>query len=156
MNVFVIHSGKDREEVEKKLSSIKQSCHSFNPLLLGNGGMLWKIDAKRKIKKAQMVVFFVGEASHTSKNIDWEICTAIKFQKPIYTVKLNEEFELNKALKVSDPFSGKKTFYSKSSDLDSIIELIKKHDSGEYKVFNQDPSLIDKTILLEQYKVFLH
>lgn len=155
MNVFVIHSGKDRAEVEKKLSAIKQNCHAFNPLLLGNGGVFWKIDAKRKIKKAQMVVFFVGESSHMSQNIDWEICTAIKFQKPIYTIKLNEEFELNAVLEISDSFSGKKAFYSRSSDLNSITELIKKHDSGEYKVFNQDLNLIDKTILLEQYKMFL-
>ena len=155
MNVFVIHSGKDRTEVEKNLSIIKQSCHSFNPLLLGNGGVFWKIDAKRKIKKAQMVVFFVGESSHTSKNIDWEICAAIKFQKPIYAVKLHEEFKLNTVLEISDSFSGKKTFYSKSSNLNSITELIKKHDSGEYKVFNQELDLIDKSILLEQYKVFL-
>lgn len=155
MNVFVIHSGKDRAEVEKNLSLIKQNCHSFNPLLLGNGGVFWKIDAKRKIRKAQMVVFFVGESSHTSKNIDWEICAAIKFQKPIYTIKLNEEFKLNAVLETLDSFSGQKVFYSKSSNLNGITELIKKHDSGEYKVFNQELNLIDKSILLEQYKVFL-
>ena len=155
MNVFVIHSGKDRAEVEKNLSCIKQNCHSFNPLLLGNGGILWKLDAKRKIKKAQMVVFFVGESSHTSENIDWEISTAIKFKKPIYTVKLNEDFKLNTVLEISDPFSGKKSCYSKSSNLNNITELIKKHDSGEYKVFNQELNSIDKNILLEQYKAFL-
>ena len=155
MNVFVIHSGKDRAEVEKNLSLIKQNCHSFNPLLLGNGGVFWKIDAKRKIRKAQMVVFFVGESSHTSKNIDWEICTAINLQKPIYTIKLNEEFKLNAVLETLDSFSGQKVFYSKSSNLNGITELIKKHDSGEYKVFNQELNLIDKSILLEQYKVFL-
>ena len=48
MNVFVIHSGKDRVEVENNLSTIKQSCHSFNPLLLKNGGTFWKVDAKKK------------------------------------------------------------------------------------------------------------
>lgn len=155
MNVFVIHSGKDRAEVKKNLSLIKQNCHSFNPLLLGNGGVFWKIDSKRKIRKAQMVVFFVGESSHTSKNIDWEICAAIKLQKPIYTIKLNEEFKLNAVLETLDSFSGQKTFYSKSSNINGITELIKKHDSGEYKVFNQELNLIDKSILFEQYKIFL-
>ena len=111
--------------------------------------------AKKKIKKAQMVVFFVGEASHTSENIDWEIRTAIKLKKPIYTVKLNEAFDLNAPLAVSDPFSKEKKLYSKSSDLNDITELIKKHESGDYKVFNQGLESIDKNILLEQYKLFL-
>lgn len=47
-----------------------------------------------------MVIFFIGENSHTSENIDWEIRTAIKLQKPIYTVKLNEAFKLNSALQM--------------------------------------------------------
>ena len=155
MNVFVIHSGKDRAEVEKYLLTIKKYCHSFNPLVLKNGGVFWKVDAKNKIKKAQMVVFFVGETSHASENIDWEIKTAIKLQKPIYTVKLNEAFELNSALNVSDPFSREKVLYSKSSDLNAITELITKHETGDYKVFNQEFESIDKNILLEQYKAFL-
>ena len=155
MNVFVIHSGKDREEVEKNLSSIKQACHSFNPLVLKNGGIFWKVDAKKKIKKSQMVLFFVGESSHKSENIDWEIHTAIKLKKPIYTVKMNEAFTLNVSLEVIDPFSGQKRLYSKQSDFNSITSLIKKHESGEDKVFNQDIDSIDKSILLEQYKMFL-
>jgi len=102
-----------------------------------------------------MVVFFVGETSHTSENIDWEIRTAIKLQKTIYTVKLNEAFELNSALEVFDPFSGEKIPYDKSSDFNALTELISKHESGDYKVFNQGLESIDKNILLEQYKVFL-
>ena len=155
MNVFVIHSGKDRDDVEKMLSTIQQSSHEFNPLLLKNGGVFWKIDAKRKIKKSQLVIFFVGENSHKSVNIDWEINTAIKFGKPIYTVKLRDDYKLNTSLEVIDPFSGNKELYSKSSDLESIIDLIKKHKSGEYHVFNQSIDSIDKNILLEQYKIFL-
>lgn len=120
-----------------------------------NGGIFWKFDAKKKIKKAQMVIFFVGESSHTSENIDWEIRTAIKLIKPIYTIKLNESFELNESLQVLDSFSEQKTLYSKASDFNTVTELIKKHESGEYKVFNQEIDSIDKNLLLEQYKVFL-
>jgi hypothetical protein len=123
--------------------------------MLKNGGIFWKIDAKKKIKKSQMVIFFVGENSHLSENIDWEIHTAIKFKKPIYTIKLKEEFQLNTSLEVTDSFSGQKTLYSKSSDFESITKLIKNHESGEYKVFNQDLDSIDKGLLFEQYKMFL-
>lgn len=155
MDVFVIHSGQDREIVDKKLAIIKRTSHSFNPLALKNGGVFWKIDAKKKIKKAQLILFFVGEASHKSENIDWEIRTAMKQKKPIYTIKLEEQYRINDALMLKDPFSGEKASYSKEIDLDAVIELIKKHVSGEYKVFNQDVEKIDKTVLLEQYKIFL-
>lgn len=155
MNVFVIHSGKDRPEIEKKLSSIKQKCHSFNPLALKNGNAFWKIDARKKIKKAQMVIFFVGESSHTSKNIDWELCTAIKFQKPIYIIRLNDDFKINTVLEIEDSFSEQTTLYGKLLDFDDISDLIKKYESGDYKVFNQEINSENEKILLEQYKVFL-
>ncbi|MBQ7010613.1 MAG: TIR domain-containing protein [Clostridia bacterium] len=115
----------------------------------------WKISARRKIKKAQMVIFFVGEKSHDSKYIEWEINKAIKFEKPIYTIKLNEDYELHKALETVDEYSGEKGLYSKTVDFEEMLEIIKKHENGDYKVFNQDIESIDKAILLEQYKVFL-
>ena len=34
MNVFVIHSGEDREEITKKLEEITKAIHGFNPLVL--------------------------------------------------------------------------------------------------------------------------
>ena len=155
MDVFIIHSGKDRATVDNKLSILKQQSHSFNPLALGNGGVFWKLDAKKKIKKAQMILFFVGESSHTSENIDWEIKTAIKFQKPIYTIKLDDSFILNRSLITPNAFSGEEEYYSKNTDFDGIIDEIKKHNAGDYKVFNQELDSMDKSILLEQYKIFL-
>ncbi len=56
MNVFVIHSYSDKEEVKALVSSIKKECYKFNPLMLGDGGVLWKIDAESKIKKSQLVL----------------------------------------------------------------------------------------------------
>ena len=99
MDVFVIHSGSDKSIVSAKIKELKQSSHDFNPLILNNGGLFWKLDAAKKIKKSQMVVFFVGENSHKSPYIGWEINTAIKYDKPIYTIKLDESFKSHDALR---------------------------------------------------------
>ncbi len=83
MNVFVIHSGADYEATNRVISSLKQKVYSLNTLILKNGTCFWKIDASKKIKKSQMVLFVVGENSHKSPYIGWEIKEAIRNKKPI-------------------------------------------------------------------------
>ncbi len=155
MNVFVIHSGADVDEVAEKIGELKKISHGFNPLILKNGNAFWKIDAAKKIKKAQMVVFFVGKSSHTSPYIAWEIQTAIKYGKPIYTVKLKEENEPHPALKLHDAFSGEEKTYDKCVTFEDISALIGNYEKGDYKIFNQDIGDIDSSMLFEQYKIFL-
>lgn len=155
MDVFIIHSGCDKPKVDDIISNIKKTAFSFNALALKNGGKFWKSGAKKKIKKAQMVVFFVGETSHLSKNIDWEIQTAIKFKKPIYTVKLDESYLVNTSLQTVNAFSEASEHYNTDTTLDGIEKIIKDYDSGNYKVFNQSIESLDKEVLLEQYKLFL-
>lgn len=155
MDIFIIHSGCDKAKVDEIILNIKKTAFSFNALVLGNGGKLWKNGAKKKIKKAQMIVFFVGEESHLSPNIDWEIQTAIKFKKPIYTVKLNKSYIINKSLQTVNDFSEEREYYSTDITLEGIEKVIKDYDSGNYKVFNQSVDSLDKDILLEQYKLFL-
>ena len=155
MDIFIIHSGCDKAKVDEIILNIKKTAFSFNALVLGNGGKLWKNGAKKKIKKAQMIVFFVGEESHLSPNIDWEIQTAIKFKKPIYTVKLHESYIINKSLQTVNDFSEEREYYSTDITLEGIEKVIKDYDSGNYKVFNQSVDSLDKDILLEQYKLFL-
>lgn len=182
MDVFVIHSGIDADVVAEKLAYLKKESHGFNPLLLASGSSsknknkkcatknkpqkekskkksfeipLWKIDARKKIKKAQMIIFFVGKESHQSENIDWEIKTAIKYGKPIYTIMLEKSYKLNDSLTVKDDFSGQEKQYNKKIDFSHLKSLIKKYENGDYHVFNQNINDIDKNLLLEQYKVFL-
>lgn len=155
MNVFVIHSGSDVEVVTKKISELKKISHGFNPLILKNGNIFWKIDAAKKIKKSQMVVFFIGEKSHQSPYICWEIQEAIKYGKPIYTIKLDESYKTHSALTVRDSFSGSEKSYDKSVTFEELSDLVKSYESGDYKVFNFDADHIDSKILLEQYKIFL-
>ena len=91
MNIFIIHSGADHDIVAAKLMEMKRHVYSLNPLMLENGGAFWKVDAAQKIKKAQMVLFFVGENSHKSPYIAWELKKAQKEDKPVYTILLDEK-----------------------------------------------------------------
>jgi DNA-dependent RNA polymerase auxiliary subunit epsilon len=184
MDVFVIHSGDDRTVVSEKLTELRREAHCFNPLLLKSGNAakkdkktekiikekqngtehkkkhrleipFWKIDARKKIKKANFIIFFVGKNSHSSKYIDWEIRTAIKLSKPIYAVKLNNQNELNASIHTVDSFSGEKKPYCEFISFDDLQRRIKEYEKGSYKVFNQSVENIDKPLLLEQYKLFL-
>lgn len=155
MNVFVIHSGADYDATNGIISTLKKKVYSLNTLILKNGSCFWKIDASRKIKKAQMVLFVVGENSHKSPYIAWEIKEAIKFKKPIYILKLNEENQLHDALLVEDGFSKEKQNYGKVVTVEELSNVIKSYDAGDYGLFNGAPGDLNQDALLEQYKLFL-
>ena len=155
MNVFVIHSGADYDATNGIISTLKKKVYSLNTLILKNGSCFWKIDASQKIKKAQMVLFVVGENSHKSPYIAWEIKEAIKFKKPIYILKLNEENQLHDALLVEDGFSKEKQNYGKVVTVEELSNVIKSYDAGDYGLFNGAPGELNQDALLEQYKLFL-
>lgn len=155
MNIFIIHSGADRDIVASQISVLKRNTYSLNPLMLENGGIFWKIDAAKKIQKAQMVLFFVGENSHKSPYIAWELRKAQKAHKPIYTVFLDESYRRHTALQYRDPFSGEDRFYDQLKSLDEVAMLLNNFNKGDYHIFNQPVDQIDKALLLEQYKIFL-
>ena len=155
MNVFVIHSGADYDATNGIISTLKKKVYSLNTLILKNGSCFWKIDASQKIKKAQMVLFVVGENSHKSPYIAWEIKEAIKFKKPIYILKLNEENQLHDALLVEDGFSKEKQNYGNVVTVEELSNVIKSYDAGDYGLFNGAPGDLNQDALLEQYKLFL-
>lgn len=155
MNVFVIHSGSDREKVDSLVSELKKQAFSLNALVLKNGNAFWKLNASSKIKKSQMVIVVVGEKSHQSPYIGWEIETAIKHKKPIYILKLHKDFNLHKSLFIKDKFTDNKACYGSEKTVAELAEIIKNHDSGNYNLFNYEPDETNKSVLLEQYKLFL-
>lgn len=155
MNVFVIHSNADKAAVADHITRIKRASYAFNPLVLENGNLFWKIDAAKKIKRSQMVIFVVGEKSHGSKWIGWEIKTAIRYGKPIYTVFLDANNQPHAELFVKDKFTDTTYRYDTEASVDSIAEIISKHEHGDYHIFNQDFDSMDKAMLFEQYKLFL-
>lgn len=155
MNVFVIHSSTDYVATNKIISSLQQKLYSFNALILKNGNCFWKLDASKKIKKSQMVLFVVGENSHKSPYIAWEIKAAIKNKKPIYVLKLNEENKLHSALFIEDDFSKEKRNYGKVLSEKELSDAVKSYDAGDYGLFNASPTEMNQEALLEQYKLFL-
>ena len=88
MDIFVIHSGKDKiadakvEEINKFNGDDKKHKKA-NVLMLRCEKAFWKSEAKKLIKSAQMVLYIVSEVGHKSKNIDWEIRQSKKYQKAI-------------------------------------------------------------------------
>ena len=156
MNVFIVHSGSDKKAVEKAIEQLEKMEPRANILMLKNGGVFWKIEAGQLIKKSQMVLFVVGENSHLSKNIDWELKRALRCNKLILYYKLSDDNRLNTCLYGIDRFSKKETILAESAEtLNAVAERIKTYENGEYKIFNGEIESIDRAELLEQYKIFL-
>lgn len=155
MDVFIVQSNRDNQIVTEILNDISRHVYNFNPLVLKNGNCFWKIEAKRKIKRAQMVVFFLGELSHQSPYIGWELKTAIKYNKPVYTIKLSPDFLPHPSLLVEDPFTEEKKQYDKELSKEELIQIICNYNSGNYPIFNDDPENLNTSALMDQYKLFL-
>ena len=156
MNIFIVHSGCDKDTVEKAISQLEKMEPRANILMLKNGGMFWKIEAGRLLKKSQMVLFVVGKTSYLSKNIDWELKQALRHNKLILHYKLDDSNRLNSCLYGIDRFSKKETILAEcAKTVEDIADRIKKYENGEYKIFNNAIENIDRSELLEQYKVFL-
>lgn len=156
MNIFVVHSGCDSDRVKEAVKQLEELESRVNILVLKNGGVFWKIEAEQLLKKSQMVLFIVGKNSHKSKNIDWELKKAVKFNKLILYYKLEDHNELNKCLFGVDRFSKKEALLAEEAKaVNDIAYRIRKYENGEYMVFNNSIENIDRNELLEQYKIFL-
>lgn len=155
MRIFVIHSGIDKDTVKGEIEYIENNTVSSEILLLKNGGKLWKIDAKKMIKQAQMVLLFVGERSWESPNIAWEISTAKKDHKQIYTIMLSENNQLPPTLFDINSFTKEKENISQIISKEDIVNILNAYSAGDYSLFNKNEDGMDMAALLEQYKVFL-
>lgn len=157
MNIFIVHSGCDKDAVGKVAAQLQKLEHRANILMLENGGALWKIEARRLIKESQMVLFVVGKNSHSSKNIDWELKKAMRFNKVILYYMLDDvSNELNSCLYGIDRFSKKKTLIAKPArTLEDIAERIRAYEDGEYNLIRKELDDANRSELLEQYKIFL-
>lgn len=157
MNIFVVHSGADKEEVMRNVVTVIEEQHPMAEILvLKNGGPLWKIEAGNLLRQAQMVLFAVGENSYSSPNIDWELRKALKYNKLVVAYKLHSDCQLNNCLYGEDRFSKRKKLLAEQTEkLDDVLDRIDRYENGEYKLFNTGTDEMDRGELLEQYKIFL-
>ncbi len=160
MNIFIIHSGKDKERVDQKVTEIdainkKGTGSKKANVLLLEYRTFWKAEVKKLIKSAQIVLYIVSADGHKSKNIDWEIRQAKKNQKAI--VILNEgNYTLNQSLYEQDPFTKKFALPSTDKEIQTVQELfdiIENYETDAYiHLFNED--VMEPEKLFEQYKLF--
>ncbi len=156
MNIFIIHSGKDHDRVQKQFVERLEEKSKAQVLSLGNGGPFWKFEARRKIKKAQLVLCAVGIESAKSKNIGWEISTAHRYRKCIFVIRLDKDAALPPALEVKDDFSNQfRSLGEAETTLEEVIGRIKRHEDGQYDVFNPALKNPGQSEVMEQYKLFL-
>ncbi len=172
VNIFIVHSGKDKDRIlliREQLEGLRdEKCERLetpekshaNVLVLENGGRFWKIEAKKLIKQAQLILFVQGDASANSKYIQWEIETAQKYHKEIMLYKLSPSLEAPKWLIKPDRFSGLKKLQAREVNrITEVKDRIKSYDLGEYNVFTDDINKIfddpsRKQELFEQYKLY--
>lgn len=158
MNIFIIHSGVDMASAKEKALQIMEindenSYHKKANVLFLKYRRIWKPEAKRRMKAAQIVLYIVGKDGHKSKNIDWEIRQAQKLKKAI--VIWNEGgYELNGQLYVNDPFAKSSELqYKQITTIQELYEIIEDYENGRYiHLFNVET--IEPEKLFEQYKLF--
>lgn len=152
MDVFVIHSRVNSDSVDEYISKLKKKVYSLNAVVLKENRRFWKKHAENKIKESQIVLFVIGEKSHESPYIGWEIAKARKLGKPIFAIKIKPEYEYHNELFGTAEHQDK---YDDEVTIDQLCDIIVKHNEKDYAIFNESVCDTDKMLLLEQYKAFL-
>lgn len=152
MNIFIVHSGADRDYVYEKKEEIKQSCSKANILLL-EYRKVWRPEVRRLMKAAQMILYIVGEESYKSRNINWELREAIKLNKSIVYLKIKDTCRLNRILQAKDPFTKEEIeLADRVRNVQELVDIIMSYENGNYINLINDCTSNDS--LFEQYKMF--
>lgn len=158
MNIFIIHSGSDLDLVRQKKDELCRKCGRAKVLLLEYRRPLWKKEAKRLIRRAQMVLYLVGEQSAKSRNIDWELKKAIQYSKGIVCCKLAPDCAMNAVLLSKDPFTHEQVLLAEEvGSIDGVVDIVMNYEQGRYiNVFNETgkEEPLTSQELFEQYRLF--
>ena len=175
VNVYIIHSGKDYDYVKSTVEPILMGktdengnpgsgeCNA-NVLTLESGvAKSWKMDAKKKIRMAQVVIVVLGAAANEpskSATMGWEVKQATKKNKQIMMIKLGK-YQLPDYLFHTDRFTSQKMLLAKPQSISEIKKRIDDFAKGRYTIFSQkysematDEKAAYKNELVEQYMMF--
>jgi hypothetical protein len=152
MKAFIIYSFSDKEKVDEVIINLK-IYKKLEVLKLDQPhDFFWKILSKFKIIKSDFVIVIVGENSHKSKNISWELKVAQKSKKKIYVLTLEESFSLPDEIRDIKIIT--------EEEFKDNIEIELNHNKKiEKALFNNKDSLEsnieDKKLMFEEYKLLL-
>ena len=151
MKVFIIHKGKDAEEINELLEKKRKEIFGLNFLVLQGDSKSWKRKTKSLISKSDKVIYFSSDKY--SENIEWEINTVKKLKIPLYIIPLKEEFKDEDFLFDNDDGYGKKPKATILSikELDTVF--IEDNVSLKKRLFTSE--IKDSQLLFEQYKLLL-
>lgn len=162
MKSYIIYKFSEHNIVKEQLSYFQTKCADFEPLLLPESNKKdWHGPALKKIREADCAIYFVSAESAKSPNVDWELERFIKYQKPIYTIRMEDFKGYNSVLYRKDSFGNiermdkSRNMYSKDVDADKLIKYINNNlemDISEEVVVHKE---MDPNILMEQYKAYL-
>ncbi|OPJ57360.1 RipA family octameric membrane protein [Clostridium chromiireducens] len=152
MKAFLIHSFGDKEKIDTFIDRIKKYKKLEILKLDQSHWLIWRILSLYSIIKSDFIIVIVGEYSHQSKNISWELKIAQKANKKIYVIKLDESFNLPNEIDDMKIIT--------DDELKSIIEIeLDINKKIEKNLFNDKESLKNdiesQKLLLEEYKLLL-
>jgi len=152
MKAFLIHSFSDKEKIDIFMNNSKKYKKLKILKLERDYGLIWKIPYIYRIIKSDFIIFIVGENSHQSKHISWELKVAQKVNKKIYVYKLDESFNLPNEIDYMESTTEKKLNESIESELDINKKIEKSLFNDKYLLENNDEN---QKVLFEEYKLLL-
>ncbi len=166
MKIFIVHSGADYDRVNTLQKSIYQQTGADLLALeskTNKDETSWKKEAKEKIKIADVILYILGEQSHTSQNIDFELKKALQYKKQILLLRLNTEQpdKVNDVLFCEDKYMSSSNITNKKPLYKEVrLEELTKFIQYGYGFDISDK--LDETLepkrsadIIEQYKVYL-
>ncbi len=159
MRIFVIHKGEDFDEIIRLKNQITEKINADILILESNSSFKsWKKEAKYKIRACDFVLYALGNNTHKSKNVDYEINYAIRKHKQIFLYELNpsDNYTINKTLFTTDSFTGNARPLFKKITLDNLTKILKHGYDFDIKETLEDAVAFQKDDgLIEQYKAYL-
>lgn len=159
MLVYYIYSFRD-PRIEEVITDINNSLKNdrYRPFRFSssNESNGWKSKARKKIKEADLVVFFVSEVYYRNrKNIDYELSLAKRYGKKVIYVPTDD----SRPPTILDEFNGESYRVDNWMSCEDLKAYIRKHfhdySPSNFVFEGKDPenmSMDEKRLLFEQYR----